>query len=67
METDGEGDTDDDDGADDDVRRLEEELLVDDFFVFFLLPPPTGMFLRAPPLVQYLLQFLQKWRGCERL
>lgn len=30
---------------------------------FFLEQPPTGIFLRAPPLVQYLRQFLQKWRG----
>ncbi|VFQ65450.1 unnamed protein product [Cuscuta campestris] len=37
----------------------EEERLVE----LLRVPPPTGMFLRAPPLVQYLLQFLQKWRG----
>lgn len=28
-----------------------------------LQPPPMGRFLKAPPLVQYLLQVLQKWRG----
>lgn len=32
-------------------------------FLFFLQPPPTGTVLRAPPLVQYLLHVLQKWRG----
>lgn len=36
-------------------------------FLFFLHPPPTGMFLRVPPLVQYLLQVLQKYLGWERL
>lgn len=35
--------------------------------LFLLQPPPTGTLLKAPPLVQYLLQALQKWRGCERL
>lgn len=35
--------------------------------LFFLQPPPTGTLRRAPPFVQYLLQVLQKWRGCERL
>ena len=48
------------------AAELAEEgrLVVDELrLVFFREPPPTGMFLRAPPLVQYLLQFLQKWRG----
>uniref|UniRef100_A0A2P2PWY2 Uncharacterized protein n=1 Tax=Rhizophora mucronata TaxID=61149 RepID=A0A2P2PWY2_RHIMU len=31
--------------------------------LFFLQPPPIGTFLRAPPLVQYRRQVLQKWRG----
>ena len=56
--------------ADADAEEVEEEerfVFDDALFVFLRLPPPTGMFLRAPPLVQYLLQFLQKWRGCERL
>lgn len=35
--------------------------------LFLRHPPPTGTFLRAPPLVQYLRQVLQKWRGCVRL
>lgn len=35
--------------------------------LFLRHPPPTGTFLNAPPLVQYLRQVLQKWRGCERL
>ncbi|KAJ0910320.1 hypothetical protein HanRHA438_Chr06g0251061 [Helianthus annuus] len=35
--------------------------------LFFLEPPPTGTFLRDPPSVQYLLQVLQKYLGCERL
>ena len=30
-------------------------------------PPPTGMLRRAPPMVQYRRQALQKWRGCDRL
>lgn len=37
----------------------EEELRLE----LFLEPPPTGMLRSAPPLVQYLLQFRQKWRG----
>lgn len=39
----------------------------DDDLLFFLEPPPTGMFLRDPPSVQYLLQLLQKYLGCVRL
>lgn len=39
----------------------------DDDLLFFLEPPPTGMFLRDPPSVQYLLQVLQKYLGCVRL
>lgn len=35
--------------------------------LFLRQPPPTGTFLRAPPLVQYLRQVLQKCRGCVRL
>ena len=35
--------------------------------LFFLEPPPTGMFLKDPPSVQYLLQVLQKYLGWERL
>lgn len=31
--------------------------------LLFFLPPPTGTFRRVPPLVQCLLQALQKWRG----
>ena len=54
--------------AEEEEDGAEERFEVDEErFVVFLLPPPTGMFLKAPPLVQYLLQFLQKWRGCERL
>lgn len=48
------------DDADGEEEEAEGRLAVDDRFVFFRLPPPTGMFRRAPPLVQYLLQFLQK-------
>ena len=33
----------------------------------FRQPPPTGTLRRTPPLVQYRRQFLQKWRGWERL
>ena len=40
---------------------------LDATFLFFRHPPPTGMFLRVPPLVQYLLQVLQKYLGWERL
>ena len=47
----------DEDGVDDE----------DDDLLFFLEPPPTGMFLRDPPSVQYLLQALQKYLGCWRL
>ena len=43
------------------VEQEAEDLL------FFLEPPPTGMFLRVPPSVQYLLQVLQKYLGCVRL
>ena len=35
--------------------------------LFFLQPPPTGTFLSVPPLVQYLLQALQKCLGCDKL
>lgn len=48
------------------AEEEEEErlVLVEELRLVFLRePPPTGMFLRAPPLVQYLLQLLQKWRG----
>lgn len=31
----------------------------------FRQPPPTGTLRRTPPLVQYLRQLLQKWRGWE--
>lgn len=37
--------------------------LVDLLLLFLRHPPPTGTFLNAPPLVQYLLHVLQKWRG----
>lgn len=47
----------DEDGVDDE----------NDDLLFFLEPPPTGMFLRDPPSVQYLLQVLQKYLGCVRL
>lgn len=47
------------DEEDDDEERLGFEFR----FVFLRLPPPIGMLRRAPPLVQYLRQFLQKWRG----
>lgn len=43
------------------------ELVLDFVRLFLLQPPPTGTFLRAPPLVQYLLQVLQKCLGCVRL
>ncbi|XP_024630941.1 polyubiquitin [Medicago truncatula] len=45
---------DDVDGEDEDgvVERLE----FDERFVTFLVPTPTGMFLKAPPFAQYLLQ-----------
>lgn len=33
----------------------------------FLRPPPIGTFRRVPPLVQWRLQDLQKWRGCDLL
>ncbi|KAG0463720.1 hypothetical protein HPP92_019789 [Vanilla planifolia] len=33
----------------------------------FLQPPPTGTLRRDPPLVQYVLQPLQKYLGWERL
>lgn len=46
---------------------LEALLLVPLLLLFLLQPPPTGTLRRAPPLVQYLLQVLQKWRGCVRL
>ena len=42
----------DDDDTDDEEDRL-----------FRREPPPTGTFLRDPPLVQYLLQVLQKYLG----
>jgi hypothetical protein len=44
----------------------EDEEEADDL-LFFLEPPPTGIFLREPPSVQYLLQVLQKYLGCVRL
>lgn len=47
--------------------RLGFDVEEEDRLVLFRVPPPIGMFLSAPPLVQYLRQFLQKWRGCERL
>lgn len=36
-------------------------------FLFLREPPSTGTSRRAPPLVQYLRQLLQKWRGWARL
>lgn len=48
-------------GSFEDEEKAEEGLL------FFLEPPPTGMFLREPPSVQYLLQVLQKYLGWLRL
>lgn len=44
-------------------------LLLDlDFERFvFRQPPPTGTLRRTPPLVQYLRQLLQKWRGWDKL
>lgn len=50
---------------DDDDREILVLLLivVDEDLLFFLEPPPTGMFLRDPPSVQYLLHVLQKYLG----
>jgi hypothetical protein len=44
-----------------------EDSLNDFPLLFFLHPPPTGTFRRDPPLVQYLLQPLQKYLGCVKL
>lgn len=56
----------DDDEVDEEEDEVVEELVMI-LFLFFLEPPPTGMFLRDPPSVQYLLQVLQKYLGCVRL
>ena len=37
--------------------------VIDFLTLLFFLPPPTGTLRRVPPLVQCLLQALQKWRG----
>ena len=50
-----------------DEAEDEDEEEEDDDLLFFLEPPPTGIFLRDPPSVQYLLQALQKYLGWERL
>jgi len=38
-------------------------VVIDFLTLLFFLPPPTGTLRRVPPLVQCLLQALQKWRG----
>lgn len=46
------------------LSLLAGDLELEDLLLLFLRqPPPTGTLRRAPPLVQYLLQVLQKWRG----
>lgn len=45
-------------------EEVDDELEIEgEDLLFFLQPPPTGTFLRDPPLVQYLLQPLQKYLG----
>nr|GMC88223.1 Armadillo-type fold [Ipomoea batatas] len=44
-----------------DDEEEDDDLLI--LLLFFLHPPPTGTFLKVPPLVQYLLQALQKCLG----
>ena len=45
----------------------EEEEGLTTALLFFLQPPPIGTLRKAPPLVQYLLQVLQKCLGWVRL
>ena len=44
-------------------ESLPESLDDDLTFLFFRQPPPMGTLRKAPPLVQYLLQVLQKCLG----
>ena len=49
--------------AAEDFEELPPPLLLPLLRLLRLQPPPTGTFRRAPPLVQYLLQVLQKCLG----